>query len=948
MKPTKEQQKIIDSHNKTIIVQSGAGTGKTSTMVEYVKHKIKYADKKPSDFCITAFTNSDVNNFKTKLNQNGIETLPDNENGVKISTMHALIEQIISQIAKMKHIDIKKDNDAIDFFEDFVDVLVKSDEGNRLLNVFFEKRLSKYKYFNQITNIYFYKTGLNRIVPQNISEKQLEHWDKFISKGLHIYFSNSLDEDNEVLYTLDYSFDLFIFLTKNITLTDSEYHQIFPYKYWLIDEIQDYSNQQFYTVFNLLSHNENIHLLGVGDIAQCIYGWRNASIEYFNKFLNKLDTIRDVYFHQLTKNFRTSENNLKIPNYLLRYNWSNNTQKTPIQLTSDNHFEFNVDDYDILKNLSNSRKSVLKETNVCFLPDIKVEYNPFEQICQIIKYLIKEKNVKSNSICVLTKTNEDIYDFSRECVNKDIKFGRKGLFKSFNDINKIVDILKKIIAYFPYSIELAKRQSNQKPIDDTIHDMKRYQSSLIERISDFKTNPYVKETPQGYEFYQEKIGEVDKKIDKIDNYVQSIEDSADSFKKSDEFRVTLSDLLSTLTELYSLAKKEDAINVRTMTDCKGEEWDYVFILGDKTSASKKEKTPNFELDFRNIEKRDAIDQQNKNYVILTRAKKVTFIQPDSTLINRLSSKRTNIDKKAIKELYRKQFLSYDALALSGIFINDEFYNVNDKFQKTSDKYQWQPLIEIAHQPLKSVTSISEQSMYPLSGIISRNQFKIVKSTLDDKGDDIYFGHKPSSASIDKLCLMLFQGDWSEFGKGIEKLVYKVLDSSEYNIKEAKKNVLKTIRRYYNDKSEPYGSYKSIDKENRKTLYKLIYYILDMMCVNRDNKTKRDDIEVNKLSKIMLKNFEKTDCVQLAEIDFMAENRLVELKCTKKYQDNHLLQVLLYWRLGLHSNFKESFESTEELEIIYPLMNIAVIIEIDKIPNSLIHYLDTKVIGYKHN
>lgn len=83
-------------------------------------------------------------------------------------------------------------------------------------------------------------------------------------------------------------------------LENGEY--LHPYKYILVDEFQDLSQDRKRLILSLLSQNENVHLFGVGDDWQSIYRFSGADIDLM---VNFSEHFGKAAITQLTKTYRS-------------------------------------------------------------------------------------------------------------------------------------------------------------------------------------------------------------------------------------------------------------------------------------------------------------------------------------------------------------------------------------------------------------------------------------------------------------------------------------------------------------------------------------------------------------------------------------------------------------------------------------------------------------------
>lgn len=90
----------------------------------------------------------------------------------------------------------------------------------------------------------------------------------------------------------------------------------------------------------------------------------------------------------------------------------------------------------------------------------------------------------------------------------------------------------------------------------------------------------------------------------------------------------------------------------------------------------------------------------------------------------------------------------------------------------------------------------------------------------------------------------------------------------------------------------------------------------------------------------------TDVVDSGDGDFTTADTLWDFKVLKdSIKPKHTLQLLMYWRMGLHSEHRE-FKKIKYLGIYNPRSNTVFRIAISKIPKDVITAVEHEVIGYK--
>ena len=89
----------------------------------------------------------------------------------------------------------------------------------------------------------------------------------------------------------------------------------------------------------------------------------------------------------------------------------------------------------------------------------------------------------------------------------------------------------------------------------------------------------------------------------------------------------------------------------------------------------------------------------------------------------------------------------------------------------------------------------------------------------------------------------------------------------------------------------------------------------------------------------------TKLVATGDGDFLTRDTLWDFKVSKKKpQSTHTLQLLMYWRMGLHSIHPE-YQNVKYLGIFNPRLNTVYRLDVSKIPADVIATVETEVIGY---
>lgn len=262
MQFNKGQYEAINTLAKRALILAGAGTGKTSVIINRIA-KLINDGVNPSKIITTTFTNKAAKELQERLHKIVGEAVFS----MYCGTFHRISTQILrkhyDKVGLNQDFQILTDDDQRRLVKGFLKELGKDEKPKVILD-----KISKYK-----------ETG-----------KKKED-DLFFYKIYEMY-NNMLIENS----LLDYS-DLIkhaVFLFKNYSeIADSLCDHI------LVDEYQDINGLQ-YEWITLLSKNAG--LFCVGDEDQSIYAFRGANIEYIQRFTNDF---ADAQVIKLEENYRS-------------------------------------------------------------------------------------------------------------------------------------------------------------------------------------------------------------------------------------------------------------------------------------------------------------------------------------------------------------------------------------------------------------------------------------------------------------------------------------------------------------------------------------------------------------------------------------------------------------------------------------------------------------------
>ncbi len=354
----KMQLKAVLSVNEPLLILAGAGSGKTTVLVNRIAYLIKYGnayessdvfgyaddetiellrkyrdgDKtvyesiknilsvdapKPWEILAFTFTNKAANELKDRLNL----MLGEAGNDVWAGTFHSVCVRILRRNAELlgytKHFTIYDSDDSKRVMK----------EVQRLLNID-DKFLSHKTILSKISNAKDMLVSPEEYLSlgsENYGEKQIG--ECYVKYQKLLKNADAMDFDDIIVNTIK-------LLQENSDVR--EYYQR-KFRYVLVDEYQDTNHAQF-VLTKLLSEGYN-NICVVGDDDQSIYKFRGATIENILSFEKNF---RNAKVIRLEQNYRSTQNILDGANAVISHNeqrkgkelWTNNGEGEKILLNT--------------------------------------------------------------------------------------------------------------------------------------------------------------------------------------------------------------------------------------------------------------------------------------------------------------------------------------------------------------------------------------------------------------------------------------------------------------------------------------------------------------------------------------------------------------------------------------------------------------------------------------
>ncbi len=395
MQLTPTQTKAVKHTKGPLLLIAGAGTGKTTVLVEKIKYLIEKKLAKPEEILALTFTEKAAKEMEDRVDK----ALPIGFFQTNISTFHAFADKIlrdeIIHIGMSPAYKLHTQAQAIMF--------LRRNIGN--LNLHYFKPLSNPNKFLFGLLQHFSRLADEDISPESYSvfaAKQKVDKEKYMELANSYSAFEKLKRAHNVMDFADLiSYTLALFRKRKNILKDYQK----KFKYILVDEFQDTNIAQYELIKLLAPTKKNSNLTVIGDDNQSIYKFRGASISNILTFTKDYKKTKQIV---LTENFRSTQAILDASYKLIKNN-----------------------DPDTLEaRLKISKNLVSKVASNDSTPQFEI--HPFvsseaEQVVKRILEIKKENSVLTyNDFAILTRANNHSEPFIRALLKKGIPFQLPG------------------------------------------------------------------------------------------------------------------------------------------------------------------------------------------------------------------------------------------------------------------------------------------------------------------------------------------------------------------------------------------------------------------------------------------------------------------------------------------------------------------------------------------
>lgn len=335
------QQEAVNQTEGPLLILAGAGSGKTTVLVNRVQHIIGSGLAAPWQVLAITFTNKAAGEIRERL----INAIGPEANDIWAYTFHSCCARILRRFA-----------DRLGYTSHFT--IYDTDD---------QKRVMKHcqKALEISDKILHNKSILSEISSAKDSLVDYEEYKKLAQNDFRKARIADCYElyQKELLKSDAMDFDDIIFNTVRLLEGNPDVLELYQkqFKYVMVDEYQDTSHAQYILVSLLAGGYNNICV--VGDDDQSIYRFRGATIENILSFENQYKNARVI---RLEQNYRSTQNILDAANAVIANNKNRKGKNLWTQAGSGEKIIFNtLEDeaaeasfiaQEILKNVKNGKK----------------------------------------------------------------------------------------------------------------------------------------------------------------------------------------------------------------------------------------------------------------------------------------------------------------------------------------------------------------------------------------------------------------------------------------------------------------------------------------------------------------------------------------------------------------------------------------------------------------
>lgn len=603
-KLNERQKEAVLATEGPVLVLAGAGSGKTTVLVNRIAYMISEKHIRPWNILAITFTNKAAREMKDRIER----LLGDTAKDMWIGTFHSVCVRVLRSCI-----------DLLGYSRDFV-IYDTADTKTVMKECLRELDIDEKSF--PVRNVLSIISNAKNDLMDAATFENVYKSDYRMSIIAKIYYryqtklrkNNAVDFDDIILNTVK-------ILSENPDVL-SKYQDKF--QYILVDEYQDTNNSQ-YLLINLLAQ-ANRNLCVVGDDDQSIYKFRGANI---GNILNFEDDYSDVQKITLDQNYRSTQNILDAANSVISNNkgrmgkslWTSNGDGNKVFVYTG------TNEYDEARYIARQIKKHFDEQGS--FSDCAILYRTNAQSRVIEEMLMREsvpykvlsglrfydrKEIKDiiAYLRVVYNPNDDV-SLARIINEPKRKIGNATLEKARNIAREKETSLYDVISHADDYPEFKTAIKKLLGFSEIIQSLIKLKDTVT--IEDL-TGRILNDTGYMPALVMEDTTESKTRIENLGEFISVITE----FEKNEETGNTLGEFLeniSLVSDIDGYDENEDSAVLMTIHSAKGLEFPIVFLSGLEEGLF---------TGMRSMESDDDIEEERRLcYVAITRAKEQLYI-----------------------------------------------------------------------------------------------------------------------------------------------------------------------------------------------------------------------------------------------------------------------------------------------------------------------------------
>ena len=305
-----EQRLAVETTEGPLLIQAGAGSGKTKALIHRIAYIIASELAQPAEILAVTFTNKAANEMRGRLAR--LLGVADSRSFMPwMGTFHSIAVRLL-----------RRDGDQINIARNFV-IFDEADRLSLVKSVMKELGVAEQQFSPRSIVGYISKAKNACLSPEQYRRQATQSSLQQTAAEVYDRYESRLRE-NVALDFDDLLLDAVQLLEKSSEVRRKYQEQ---FRYILIDEYQDTNKAQCRLVKLLLNDRRNICV--VGDDWQSIYSWRGADYTNILNFERDFPGARQI---KLEQNYRSTEEILEVAHRVI----SKNTKRSDKKLWTDN------------------------------------------------------------------------------------------------------------------------------------------------------------------------------------------------------------------------------------------------------------------------------------------------------------------------------------------------------------------------------------------------------------------------------------------------------------------------------------------------------------------------------------------------------------------------------------------------------------------------------------